>query len=364
MSLRDVSHKYKELLIQEIENGTILTEEVTVCQCGSENLEQLSKINRFGLPFGSFICQECGLIVTSPRIKQESLPYYYEKFYHPLNYGKESMANQEALFEVGQGKKIFNLVQEYLSKTQEIQVLEIGAGVGNVLKEFQEEALLHDLKVQSTGTEYSPDCIEACQKNSLNVISGDLETIKQTGKKYNLIILSHVFEHFIDLNSELEKIQAILHDDGILYIEVPGVLDIHRKRYYDFSFLGYIVHAHMYNFTLTTLKNLVEKKNFILLYGNEKVESIFKKGNSSNYKNDYNKILYYLSFLYNNYDYFSEIYTYDEIKKLQQRIENRDQDIAYRDKEIEKFVQGTVIDKIKQYRKYKNIKVKNNESKS
>jgi len=67
--LNQVSQKYKNLLLDDINNHVIKTEVVSHCQCESSTLEEIAKIDRFGLPFGSFICQECGLVLTSPRIK-------------------------------------------------------------------------------------------------------------------------------------------------------------------------------------------------------------------------------------------------------------------------------------------------------
>lgn len=70
--LNKVSQKYKELFFEDLKKGIIKTEVVEVCQCGSENLERLTNIDRFGLPFGSLICKDCGLVITSPRIREES----------------------------------------------------------------------------------------------------------------------------------------------------------------------------------------------------------------------------------------------------------------------------------------------------
>jgi SAM-dependent methyltransferase len=303
--LNIVSEEYKELLSREIVDGKIETEEVKICQCGSRKLEQLTRIDRFGLPFGSLICQECGLVITSPRIKQKSLPYYYEKFYHPLNYGKESMQKQETLFAKGQGNKIFNIIKKYLQKQKVLQVLEVGAGTGSVLKEFKEEAESNDCRVEETGTEYSYDCIDICKQNGINVIYGDIESVANKKKKFDLVILSHVFEHFVDLKKELDNLKKLMSRDSLLYIEVPGILINHKKPGYNFSLLGYLIHAHMYNFTLNSLNNILSASGFKLLYGNEEVESVFILGEGSGEeKSSYTKIINYLEFLDNSQAYF------------------------------------------------------------
>jgi SAM-dependent methyltransferase len=332
--LNDISSKYKELLLEDIQSKKILTENVQTCICcNNSNFEQLLEVDRFNLPFGSYICQDCGLVVTSPRIKQESLPYYYEKYYHPLNYGNESLDQQTALFHNGQGTKIFHKIKPYLHKT-EISVLEIGAGVGNVLDEFRTEAKKSQIAVEVLGTEYSPECITQCRNRNIETIEGNAESLLPLKKRFDVIILSHVFEHFIDLKNELQILQQLLYDDGVLYIEVPGILKIHNKHYYDFSFIGYSVHAHMYNFTAITLKNIVEQHGFTMLESNEEVEAIFTmcSRTESTIENDYTRIKHYLVFLEEFRD-FTKI----QQKTCQKDIAHQLERITYREKEIEKY---------------------------
>ena len=327
--LNDISKKYKELLLLDIENNKIKLEEVSKCQCGSSKLEQLTKIDRFGLPFGSLICQNCGLVLTSPRICNESLPYYYDKYYHSLNYGKEHLENQTVLFASGQGKKIFNILKDFLPKKKKLNVLEIGAGTGNVLNEFKLEAKKENITINELGTEYSNDCIEKCKSNGINVMFGNIQTVIDIGKKFDVIILSHIFEHFIDLNKELSDLKKLITKNSLLYIEVPGLLVNHKKYYYNFSFLGYLVHAHMYNFSLESLKNILTVNDFEAIFGNEEVEAVYRLGNKNNKStiNSYIKNLNYLEFLFNNENYFIENYN-EKIDKYESMIKYRNNDIA------------------------------------
>ncbi len=331
--LNKVTQKYKELFLADIKRGKIKVEDVTQCQCGSHNLEELTKIDRFGLPFGSLICKACGLVITSPRLSQDSLPYYYDKFYHPLTYGKEHLENQEALFAKGQGKKIFEIVKDFLPPKDTLRVLEIGAGTGNVLLEFKEEAKNENIQIDEIGTEYSQDCIIKCQEKNINIIYGNIQTILTYKEKFDLIILSHVFEHFIDLQKELNDIKTLMHQESLLFIEVPGIMENHKKHYYNFSFLGYSVHAHMYNFTLESLNRILSLSEFKALFSNNDVSSVYHLSNDVIDKNDnsYSKVLNYLEFLDYNQNYFKQEYF-----KNNQMITNRDDAIHRLKAEIEK----------------------------
>lgn len=276
-TLNPNAQQKRDELLELIKNGTVKTEEVTVCHCGHPLEEKIANIDRFGLPFRSYLCSACGLIVTSPRIAAESLPDYYENFYHILNYGHLHMHNQQALFKLGQGAKIFDILKPHLGSAV-LDILEIGAGTGNVLKEFIEAA--EGYTINETGTEYSSDCLKECAENGINAVYGDLSTMQKTDKKFDIIILSHVFEHFTDLGEELDKIANLLKDNGLLYIEVPGLMNINRINTYNFDFLEYLIHAHMYNFNALSLRFVLEKGGFKTLSVNESVEGVFKKGGS------------------------------------------------------------------------------------
>ena len=351
--LNDVSKKYRKLFLEDLESEKIKTEDVKKCQCGSSHLEQLTKIDRFGLPFGSLICRGCGLVITSPRICEESLPYYYDKYYHPLNYGREHLKNQTALFADGQGIKIFNILRDYLPKKEKLKVLEVGAGTGNVLAEFRDEAKRYDINIEELGTEYNNDCIIKAKKdNNINIIFGNIQTVVERAETFDVIILSHVFEHFINLTKELENLKKLISKETLLYIGVPGIFDLSNNPTYNFDFIEYTIHAHMYNFNLNSLERVLNHSHFRMLYGNECIDAIFKEDlcvKNLNRRDNYNDTINYLNklndaslFLFNgiskgisnsnnilqqNKDYGS---------RLLQKIENRDKTLEKKDEFIKK----------------------------
>jgi len=274
--LNENAEQQRLLFLEYIKNGKIKTEEVNSCQCGCGELEKIAEIDRFGLPFGSLICKRCGLVMTSPRIASSALPEYYDKFYHVLNYGHLHVHDQQALFRLWQGNKIYRMLKPYLTDNKELSVLEVGAGTGNVLKEFTAEAAKDGVAVTATGTEYSTDCIEECRMAGINIVYGDLDTMVVKGGTYDVLILSHVFEHFTDLKAEMSKIKKLIKPHGLLYIEVPGLCNIGNIATYNFDFLEYVIHAHMYNFNRTSLTAILAEGGFETLTANEKAEAVFR----------------------------------------------------------------------------------------
>jgi 2-polyprenyl-3-methyl-5-hydroxy-6-metoxy-1,4-benzoquinol methylase len=276
--LNTVSRSYRARLIKAIDKGEIKLKAVNSCYCGAALKERLSGMDRFGLPFSTYICRQCGLISTSPRIGEESLGPYYDRFYHPLHFGVKSLQERHALFMVGQGHKIFGILLPFIGKRKQISLLEIGAGTGSILMEFEVSARGHGINVNGIGTELSTECVNVAQERGSNVIYGSFDQIIKTKTKFDIIILSHIFEHFINLDEEIAKIRELIHDDSLVYVEVPGVMALHKSGQYNFDYLQYFTHAHMYNFNLTSLTNIFNKNGFRLIYGNEYISAVYTNG--------------------------------------------------------------------------------------
>ncbi|MBV4428313.1 methyltransferase domain-containing protein [Clostridium tyrobutyricum] len=151
-------------------------------------------------------------------------------------------------------------------------------------------------------------------------------------KKFDLIILSHVLEHFLDIDSELEIIYKLLKPTGYLYVEVPGLKSL-LIGYDKCDFLHYLQNAHTYSFDLDTLVQIMKWSKFIK--GDERIHSLFKKVDyrSNTVVNYYNNIKNYLIDLEKNrnkykkkYENFVEKKSRDEREKkfkiVKQRINN------------------------------------------
>ncbi|MGE4317339.1 MAG: class I SAM-dependent methyltransferase [Deferribacterales bacterium] len=295
--LNPTAAEKKQQFLLSLDSGGIKTREITLCPCGAHSLEKLTETDRFGLPFGSLICRDCGLVLTSPSLARESLAEYYEKYYHALNYGHLHMHEQQALFKLGQGKKIFQLLQKFLNGRKTLDVLEIGAGTGNVLYELKQEAALHNINVTETATEYSSDCLSECEDKGINAVYGDADTMLAAGKTFDIVILSHVFEHLTEPLAETEKLKKLLKPDGLLYIEVPGLMNIHAINTYNFDFLEYLTHAHIHNFNSVSLQNIMALGGFRPLFISEAVEAVFilsGKDERADCSGNYTAIMEYL----------------------------------------------------------------------
>jgi SAM-dependent methyltransferase len=255
------------------------------CECGNDSYEVLSEKDRYGLPVTTGICKKCGLIYQNPRLCPESLKDFYRRIYRTLY--EESMPSKCFTDQLYRGKRIVRRVYRSLGRLPK-RVVEVGCGAGGILKAFQ------NMGATTLGVDLDEDYINYGRRNGIQLYIGGSEKLP---KNYaDLVILSHVLEHFSDIGKELAAIQDLLVPQGFLYIELPGVF---RMRNYSYDFLKSLQNAHNYYFTLKTLEQVLGFHGWKLNDGDESIFGIFKysspmKGPLRNY---YAKISRYLLYL-------------------------------------------------------------------
>ena len=183
--------------------------------------------------------------------------------------------------QVTKGKKVFDFILKNNPDKNIGSVLDVGCGMGGLLVPFKENNFV------VYGVDYGSEYVEFGKSKNLNLSIGG---IKDINKKFDFIIYSHVFEHILDLGSELYEIKKRLNKNGVLYIEVPGVLNLHNDYRNDLN--RYFQNAHTYNYSLISLNNVLVSNGFELINGNEKVETLFKISNVTNsVTNDYDRLI-------------------------------------------------------------------------
>jgi len=84
-----------------------------------------------------------------------------------------------------------------------------------------------------------------------------LEEAKYQNDFFDIIALFQTFEHFVNPTQGLAKIKGLLKSNGLLFVEVPDALSIDGV-YRGFDPSPY----HLYIYTTTTLKSLLNKCGF------------------------------------------------------------------------------------------------------
>lgn len=108
----------------------------------------------------------------------------------------------------------------------------------------------------------------------LNMRFGLLTDALKDVPQADVIILSHVVEHFMDPVVALESIAANMRPTALLLIEVPGIFRIH---YTSFDPMRYLQNAHTFTFCAQTLTEILHRAGLYVLSSDQKCRVICKR---------------------------------------------------------------------------------------
>ena len=115
--------------------------------------------------------------------------------------------------------------------------------------------------------------------------------------KADIIILSHVIEHWSDFKNEIQKLINIQKiNETLNYIEFPGVDSIKKGRR-EGDVLGDLHIPHVYYFTSYVFENIMNRYGFDKIYSDTLIKSIYiysgnKKKLINYYKTVKNDLIY------------------------------------------------------------------------
>jgi SAM-dependent methyltransferase len=128
------------------------------------------------------------------------------------------------------------------------KILDIGCSNGRLLNLFQVAGW------NVTGVEPNNEAVNyAKNKFKIDISPGTFAEVTYPNDEFDLVCLSHVFEHFDDPISTLQEIKRIAKRRGLVFVEVPNDTKIGRKGQ-----TGY----HLFFFSPQTLSALFEKCGF------------------------------------------------------------------------------------------------------
>ncbi|MDA2923042.1 class I SAM-dependent methyltransferase [Acidobacteria bacterium AH-259-L09] len=103
-------------------------------------------------------------------------------------------------------------------------VLDVGCSTGEMLVQMRDGFGCHVMGIEpSDGHRKYAESV-----HGLQVFGGALDEFEPGDCKPDLIILSHVLEHFISPRTALARIRQIIADMAVLYVEVPNLF-VHKS---------------------------------------------------------------------------------------------------------------------------------------
>lgn len=290
--LNELQLRMKEQVEKKVKDGVYEFEKVPCPVCDKSRFELLAKKDRYGLSMSAVVCRDCGLIQTNPRMNQNAYDGFYDVEYRKLYGGKEGPTDEFFREQYIRGRRIFKFIEAngLLMTGENKFVLEVGCGAGGILQYFKEMGFrVKGIDLGKSFVEYGRN------QHDLDLSVGKINAI-DIGEAPDLIIYSHVLEHILAPNNELQDVHNLLPNTGLLYIEIPGVKNLMHS--YKLDFLRLLQNAHVYHFTLKSLENLLTRNGFRLVTGNETINSVFKKVRNENssweFENDYSDVIEYL----------------------------------------------------------------------
>ncbi len=196
------------------------------------------------------ICDNCKLSFTSSKkkIDQKNL---YKNIY---NYSIHESTKEEKIWRI---KKTFSKVSKRINLNSTSKILDIGCMQGFFLNYLRKK---YNCKVLGIETE---DYYLNKKNNDLKIIKSDLYKFSKNKKnqnKFDLIIMSHTFEHFPKPINVLECLKKLLNKNGQCLIIVPNI----NSNFSKFSnrYWGWLQPAaHFFHFSKRSISKIFKRAN-------------------------------------------------------------------------------------------------------
>ena len=279
----------KKLVNDFNKNSKLQFQKIINCEiCKSKDIKLLFINDRYGINQKTCFCNDCGFMFLNPRMTEHSAQYFYNSDVYRYLYSREQ--NEETLFQntlqelknykPSSPKKpdfekyyeqlYFDFINDEISDFE--SVIDIGCGRGKKIIDF------NFIGKVTKGIEPSKTFHKVHSALGLNCNVGFIKDIRE---KYDLVLLSHVFEHLTNLHEMVDILSNITNK--YLFIEVPGHVtkcqSIQNAQYYYFSF-NTLNHFILNNKFKLVKSDYVKNNEFILaLYKKteKKSEYVFNK---------------------------------------------------------------------------------------
>ncbi len=196
--------------------GTVTTELIFATKrlncpvCGSASIRPIAEVIHLAHNITYFVCRSCLAMFQNPTIAQDDIENFYASIY-PVLYRRHNSASIIDA-QKKRAEKFLEFISTHIEKPKE--VLEIGCSAGLLgqayLKRYPEAAYVGvelDEHLAALATEHFPVA----------------RSVKEHGeRRYDLILMSHVLEHFFDPVAYLATLSRYLTPNGRVIIEIPN----------------------------------------------------------------------------------------------------------------------------------------------
>ncbi|MCU0372730.1 MAG: class I SAM-dependent methyltransferase [Ignavibacteria bacterium] len=202
-------------------------------------------------------CAACGFIyLVNPPEEKEIYEDYYKIEFTAKDYdGTSGPDYLNRIYDINT-QRVKHL-KSTINNFEDLKLLDIGCGSGLFLKSCG------DAGIKGTGIDVSNNALTFARESfGLDVSGKSVNELIAENKKFDIITLWHVLEHFLNPVEELSKIRNLLNDDGLLFVEVPNFNSIKfRLSGYKWKGGNHPLY-HRSFFTVKTLNETLKKAGF------------------------------------------------------------------------------------------------------
>jgi|CXWL01.1.fsa_nt_gi ubiquinone/menaquinone biosynthesis C-methylase UbiE len=230
--------------------------------CGQEPTKRLLTTRDLGWRkpgvFNLMRCENCDLIITSPRPVPGDMPRYYEDWY---SYGTvENVRREQA--ESESNRFIQSMRLKELEKTGPLErgmrVLDVGAGFGVQLRYF-----IDHRGIEATGIDFDPTTTQhSLVKGEADLRTGDLLDAGLPADHFDVVTMYETLEHVYRPKATLVEALRVLKPGGRLVVEVPDFGSPWRSVLGKYWF-PVMVPVHLHHFTKASLDRVARSAGLI-----------------------------------------------------------------------------------------------------
>lgn len=198
------------------------------------------------------VCAVCGAAFADTPVTQQE---YDELYTRRSRYAAGPAAHARAGDrDIGRFRDMAAQIVEVVPD-RSAAILDIGCANGQMLAALCEQGY-----TQLAGADPSPACVqEAGGIPGVRAFVGSLFDMPADAGPYDVVILSHVLEHVRDVRPALARVQAMMTNGALIYVEVP---DASRYAAYAWSPFQDFNSEHINHFSPRSLDNLLRASGF------------------------------------------------------------------------------------------------------
>jgi SAM-dependent methyltransferase len=230
--------------------------------CGSASIRPVLSAKDYtvsGEIFSIWECNDCALRFTQDAPGADAIGAYYKSEDY-ISHTNISRGLVNRLYQAVR-KKTLRQKRRLVYKTtgkERGSLLDLGSGTGSFVKEMKDHGW------QVTGLEPDPDARNVAKEHFDCELADSDKLFHLAPNSFDTITLWHVLEHIHDLTGYIRQLKVLMKDSGRLIIAVPNYKSFDASTYKEY-WAAYDVPRHLYHFSPSSMKILIEKTGMKIL---------------------------------------------------------------------------------------------------